>query len=77
MATSRNQYRVLMEPRASGRALTWGRGLLVIQLLGRNATVRPHSRRQRRPCLSRPLDRGKKTLADKPRSSGNSVGCRG
>jgi hypothetical protein len=38
LAASQNQYRVLMDARTSeARALTWGRGLVVIQLLGRNA----------------------------------------
>jgi hypothetical protein len=38
VATIRNQYRVLMDARsAETGALTWGRGLVVIQLLGRNA----------------------------------------
>jgi hypothetical protein len=52
VATSRNQYRVLMEARpAETCALTWGRGLLVVQLLGRNVAVRTHSERQTSPAL--------------------------
>ena len=44
MAASRNQYRVLADARtaetgALAGPLTWGRGLLVLQLLGRNAVV--------------------------------------
>jgi hypothetical protein len=38
VAGSQNQYRVLLDARTPKPcALTWGRGLLVIQLLGRNA----------------------------------------
>ena len=41
VAASRNQYRVLVDARTAGTdSLTWGRGLLVIQLLGRNAVIR-------------------------------------
>ncbi|HEV8067915.1 MAG TPA: hypothetical protein VGP76_09265 [Planctomycetaceae bacterium] len=41
VAASRNQYRVLMDARSAETcALTWGRGLFVIQLLGRNAVGR-------------------------------------
>jgi hypothetical protein len=44
MAASRNQYRVLAdartaEPGSIMGSLTWGRGLLVLQLLGRNAVM--------------------------------------
>src|ERR1700733_3476494 len=44
VAASRNQYRVLADARTAetgslAGALTWGRGLLVLQLLGRNAVV--------------------------------------
>jgi hypothetical protein len=52
VATSRNQYRVLMEARtAEPCVLTWGRGLLVIQLLGRNAAIRPDSGKKISPVL--------------------------
>ncbi|HEV3301398.1 MAG TPA: hypothetical protein VG055_17230 [Planctomycetaceae bacterium] len=51
VATSHNQYRVLMEAAAETCALTWGRGLLVVQLLGRNVAVRTHSERQTSPAL--------------------------
>jgi len=52
VATSQNQYRVLMEARtAEACALTWGRGLLVVQLLGRNVAVRTHSERGTSPVL--------------------------
>jgi hypothetical protein len=41
VAASQNQYRVLMDARTSeARGLTWGRGLLVMQLLGRNTIAR-------------------------------------
>jgi hypothetical protein len=41
VAASRNQYRVLMDARSAETcALTWGRWLFVIQLLGRNAVGR-------------------------------------
>jgi hypothetical protein len=53
VATSRNQYRVLMEARpAETCALTWGRGLLVIQLLGRNAVGRSAAGRGTSPVLA-------------------------
>ena len=44
VAASRNQYRVLADARTAETgsitgSLTWGRGLLVLQLLGRNAVV--------------------------------------
>jgi hypothetical protein len=44
VAASRNQYRVLLDAHtAEAGWLTLGRGLLVIQLLGRNAVARPRS----------------------------------
>jgi hypothetical protein len=53
VATSRNQYRVLVDARATeADALTWGRGLLVLQLLGRNAVTRPQSGRGTSPALA-------------------------
>jgi hypothetical protein len=52
VAASRNQYRVLTDARAThANALTWGRGLLVIQLLGRNAVARPLPARGTSPVL--------------------------
>jgi hypothetical protein len=52
VATSRNQYRVLLDARtAEAGPLTYGRGLLVIQLLGRNAVARPGSGRGASPVL--------------------------
>ncbi|HXY33492.1 MAG TPA: hypothetical protein VEI07_04645 [Planctomycetaceae bacterium] len=52
VAASRNQYRLLMEVRTPEPcSLTWGRGLLVMQLLGRNAVVPAHSERGRSPLL--------------------------
>jgi hypothetical protein len=52
VAASRNQYRVLVDARATeADALTWGRGLLVIQLLGRNAVARPFPERPTSPAL--------------------------
>jgi hypothetical protein len=51
-AASRNQYRVLMDVRtAEACSLTWGRGLLVVQLLGRNAVSLPRSKRGTSPAL--------------------------
>ncbi|HEV7998994.1 MAG TPA: hypothetical protein VGP63_03880 [Planctomycetaceae bacterium] len=53
MSASRNQYRVLMDARATeADALTWGRGLLVLQLLGRNAVTPPQSGRGTSPVLA-------------------------
>jgi hypothetical protein len=44
MQASGNQYRVLVDARATEASpLTYGRGLLVIQLLGRNTAARPRS----------------------------------
>jgi hypothetical protein len=52
VATSRNQYRVLMDARSAETcALTWGRGLFVIQLLGRNAVGRSVEGRGTLPVL--------------------------
>jgi hypothetical protein len=52
VSARRNQYRVLMDVRtAKTCSLTWGRGLLVIQLLGRNAILRPHSEHGTSPVL--------------------------
>ncbi len=52
VAGSRNQYRVLMDARgADTDTLTWGRGLLVLQLLGRNRVARPLSGRGTSPLL--------------------------
>ncbi|HET6328091.1 MAG TPA: hypothetical protein VFG04_25635 [Planctomycetaceae bacterium] len=52
VAASRNQYRVLVDARGTERdALTWGRGLLVVQLLGRNRVSRPLSGRGTSPVL--------------------------
>ncbi len=53
MAASPNQYRVLIEARAAETcSLTWGRGVIVIQLLGRNAIARPASGRETPPVLA-------------------------
>lgn len=53
VSASRNQYRVLVDARSSeADALTWGRGLLVLQLLGRNAVARPQSSRGTSPVLA-------------------------
>jgi hypothetical protein len=53
VAASRNQYRVLVDARAAeADELTWGRGLLVLQLLGRNAVTRPQSGRGTSPVLA-------------------------
>jgi hypothetical protein len=47
-----NQYRVLFEARTKQEcSLTWGRGLIVMQLLGRNALVRHHSEPATSPVL--------------------------
>jgi hypothetical protein len=52
VATSRNQYRVLMDARSDETcAVTWGRGLFVIQLLGRNAVGRSDSGLDASPVL--------------------------
>jgi hypothetical protein len=53
MSASRNQYRALVDARATvADALTWGRGLLVLQLLGRNAVTPPQSGRGSSPVLA-------------------------
>jgi hypothetical protein len=52
VANSRNQYRLLLEARTIHTcSLTWGRGLLVMQLLGRNAVLRQRSDRSTPPVL--------------------------
>jgi|GEM_PF-5975674 len=57
VAASRNQYRVLADARTAetgslAGALTWGRGLLVLQLLGRNAVVPRATGRGAPPVLA-------------------------
>ncbi len=57
MAASRNQYRVLADARtaeigALAGSLTWGRGLLVLQLLGRNAIASRATGRSTPPVLA-------------------------
>jgi hypothetical protein len=52
VAGSRNQYRVLLDARtAEPCVLTWGCGLLVIQLLGRNAAASSVDERGTSPVL--------------------------
>jgi hypothetical protein len=52
LAASQNQYRVLMDARSAETcAVTWGRGLFVIQLLGRNAVGRSVEGRGTSPVL--------------------------
>lgn len=52
MTASRNQFRVLWDARtADAGPLTVGRGLLAIQLLGRNAARRSEFERQGKPVL--------------------------
>ncbi len=57
MAASRNQYRVLADARtgetgALASSLTWGRGLLVLQLLGRNVAASRATGRSTPPVLA-------------------------
>jgi hypothetical protein len=52
MQAGGNQYRVLVDARTTeSGALTFGRGLLVIQLLGRNTAARPRSQPATPPVL--------------------------